>query len=613
MFENISGGELKLLNNRELEALCENIRGRIISSVLENGGHLSSNLGVVELTVALHYVFDFPKDKIIFDVGHQCYAHKMLSGRMDKFSTLRKKGGLAGFPKRSESEYDSYNTGHAGTSISAALGMAKARDLAGADYNVIAVIGDGSFNNGLVYEAFNSLKQLGARILIILNDNGMSISPTVGSMHEYLEVLKNDVEERYHKNRRAGIFERFGLEYDGVYDGNDVVAMIAELKRVKEKLKSGSVIMHVMTKKGKGFGPGEDDPEATHGISDSGSANEVVEYSQVLGKKLAGLAKKDARVVAVTAAMTGSLGLSDFFREFPARSVDVGICEEHAAVFCAAMAAQGFKPYYAVYSTFLQRSFDEIILDICSQNLPVTLCIDRAGISGADGETHQGVFDLSYLSLIPNMAIAVPKDTNELEAMLDFSLGYNGPLAIRYPRACSHNFGGGGKIELGKWEIMRRGDGKIAMLACGERAIARAIAAADDAERKCGVCPAVINARFVKPLDSAVLNSLSEESIITIEDNALIGGFGSLIAEYYSESKKQIKVFAYRDKFIEHGGVNELMDENGMNVADILSYIENRNETRQASCRKIWFTQQGGRRDRKGYSKGERNDPPGLL
>lgn len=575
MFENISGGELKLLNNRELEALCENIRGRIISSVLENGGHLSSNLGVVELTVALHYVFDFPKDKIIFDVGHQCYAHKMLSGRMDKFSTLRKKGGLAGFPKRSESEYDSYNTGHAGTSISAALGMAKARDLAGADYNVIAVIGDGSFNNGLVYEAFNSLKQLGARILIILNDNGMSISPTVGSMHEYLEVLKNDVEERYHKNRRAGIFERFGLEYDGVYDGNDVVAMIAELKRVKEKLKSGSVIMHVMTKKGKGFGPGEDDPEATHGISDSGSANEVVEYSQVLGKKLAGLAKKDARVVAVTAAMTGSLGLSDFFREFPARSVDVGICEEHAAVFCAAMAAQGFKPYYVVYSTFLQRSFDEIILDICSQNLPVTLCIDRAGISGADGETHQGVFDLSYLSLIPNMAIAVPKDTNELEAMLDFSLGYNGPLAIRYPRACSHNFGGGGKIELGKWEIMRRGDGKIAMLACGERAIARAIAAADDAERKCGVRPAVINARFVKPLDSTVLNSLSEESIITIEDNALIGGFGSLIAEYYSESKKRIKAFAYRDKFIEHGGVNELMDENGMNVADILSYIEN--------------------------------------
>ena len=575
MFENISGGELKQLNNRELEALCENIRGRIISSVLENGGHLSSNLGVVELTVALHYVFDFPKDKIIFDVGHQCYAHKMLSGRMDKFSTLRKKGGLAGFPKRSESEYDSYNTGHAGTSISAALGMAKARDLAGDDYNVIAVIGDGSFNNGLVYEAFNSLKQLGARILIILNDNGMSISPTVGSMHEYLEVLKNDVEERYHKNRRAGIFERFGLEYDGVYDGNDVVAMIAELKRVKEKLKSGSVIMHVMTKKGKGFGPGEDDPEATHGISDSGSVNEVVEYSQGLGKKLAGLAKKDARVVAVTAAMTGSLGLSDFFREFPARSVDVGICEEHAAVFCAAMAAQGFKPYYVVYSTFLQRSFDEIILDICSQNLPVTLCIDRAGISGADGETHQGVFDLSYLSLIPNMAIAVPKDTNELEAMLDFSLGYNGPLAIRYPRACSHNFGGGGKIELGKWEIMRRGDGKIAMLACGERAIARAIAAADDAERKCGVCPAVINARFVKPLDSAVLNSLSEESIITIEDNALIGGFGSLIAEYYSESKKQIKVFAYRDKFIEHGGVNELMDENGMNVADILSYIEN--------------------------------------
>ena len=573
MFEDITGSKLKSLDMNGLEALCEDIRGKIISSVMQNGGHLSSNLGVVELTVALHYVFDFPEDKIIFDVGHQCYAHKMLSGRAEQFSSLRKKGGLSGFPKRSESVYDSYNTGHAGTSISAALGMAKARDLAGDDYNIIAVIGDGSFNNGLVYEAFNNLKQLGARILIIINDNGMSISPTVGSMHEYLEALKNDVEERYHKNRRAGIFERFGLEYDGVYDGNDVAEMVAELTKVKQKLKSGSVIMHVMTKKGKGYSLCEDDPEATHGISEGGEA-EITEYSKVLGRELCSLAADNDKIVAVTAAMTGSVGLSDFFAKFPQRAVDVGICEEHAAVFCAAMAAQGFKPYFAVYSTFLQRSFDEVVLDICSQNLPVTLCIDRAGISGADGETHQGVFDLSYLSLMPNMAIAVPKDAEEFAEMLKFSAGYSGPLAIRYPRASYHTFGKCKKIELGKWEKLSDGDGKVAILACGERAIWRAVCAAERVQKECGVRPSVINVRFVKPLDEGMLLELKEKDIITIEDNALIGGFGSLVAARYSGSGKRVKIFAYGDKFIEHGGVEELMDDCGLAVEDIVRYIK---------------------------------------
>lgn len=571
--DNISGKELKAMSMEELENLCGRLRTQIIGSVMENGGHLSSNLGVVELTVALHYVFDFPNDKIIFDVGHQCYAHKILSGRADKFSSLRRRGGLSGFPKRSESEFDCYNTGHAGTSISAALGIAKARDLSGENFNVIALIGDGSFNNGLVYEAFNSLKQLKTNILIILNDNGMSISPTVGSMHEYLEALKNDVEERYHKNRRAGIFERFGLEYDGVYNGNDVAAMISELKKVKEKLKEGSVILHVMTKKGKGYPLCEDDPEATHGIADSCSIG-TTEYSEVLGEKLTELAESNDKIVAVTAAMTGSLGLSQFFEKYPDRSIDVGICEEHAAVLCAAMATQGYKPYYAVYSTFLQRSFDGIVLDICSQNLPVTICIDRAGVSGADGETHQGVFDLSFLTFIPNLTIAVPKDISEFAAMLEFSATYQGPLAIRYPRACSHEFGGNNDIEIGKWEISQKGDCSVAILACGERALTRALKSSGCIQESCGKAPAVINARFVKPLDYRMLEGLKESNIVTIEDNMLIGGFGSMIASYYSDSKRTVKIFAYKDKFIEHGNVEELMDSYGLDVNEIVAYIK---------------------------------------
>ena len=573
MLNNLTGG-LKSLKVSELADVCDGIRETIISSVMENGGHLSSNLGVVELTVALHYVFDFPADKVIFDVGHQCYAHKILSGRAEKFSALRKRGGLSGFPKRSESVYDCYDTGHAGTSVSAALGIAKARDLAGDDYNVIAVIGDGSFNNGLVYEAFNSLKQLNTNILIILNDNGMSISPTVGSMHEYLEALKNDVEERYHKNRRAGIFERFGLEYDGVYDGNDAGAMVSVLRKAKDKLKHGSVILHVMTKKGKGSSFCEDDPEATHGIAEQCNAAGCIEYGEVLGKKLAELAVADEKIVAVTAAMTGNLGLSGFFDKFPERSFDVGICEEHAAVLCAAMATRGFKPYYAVYSTFLQRAFDEVVLDICSQGLPVTLCIDRAGISGPDGETHQGIYDLSYLTPVPGLVIAAPKDVVEFAAMLDFSVNYGAPLAIRYPRSCRRIFSReAGGIELGKWELFSEGDGCAVVLACGGRALERAERAAETVLSVCGKRPSIVNARFIKPLDCAMLSAIAERDIITVEDNARIGGFGSLVAEYFSGSDKRIKIFAYGDRFVEHGGADELMDEYGLSVADIADYI----------------------------------------
>ena len=569
------GKEIKNLSPSQLNSLCEDLRQKILSTVLKNGGHLSSNLGAVELTVALHYVFDFPEDKVIFDVGHQCYAHKLLSGRAEQFDTLRKKGGLSGFPKREESEYDCYNTGHAGTSVSAALGIAKARDIEGKKFNVISVIGDGSFNNGLIYEAFNSLRLLNTNILVILNDNGMSISPTVGSMHEYLEFLSENDEHIAKRNKHANIFDRFGFKYDGVYDGNNLEMLIEKLTEIKERLKHESVILHILTKKGKGYEFCEENPEATHGISVSSSDAVSTEYSKVFGETLCDLAGRNDKIVAVTAAMTSSLGLGEFFERYPQRSVDVGICEEHATILCAAMATEGLKPYYAVYSTFLQRSFDEILIDICSQNLPVTLCIDRAGISGTDGETHQGVFDLSFLSMIPNLTIAVPKDIKEFKAMLEFSADFNYPLAIRYPREGKRVFKVQSEIEPGKWEkLTEEGNANIAIIACGERAVTSALVASQLlADRKISV--EVINARFVKPMDSEMLEGLKQKHIITVEDNMLAGGLGSLINTYYSGRDKKIKNFAYPDEFIVHGSVGELMNDYKISGEHIAEYILN--------------------------------------
>jgi 1-deoxy-D-xylulose-5-phosphate synthase len=529
---------------------------------------------MVELTVALSYVFDFPKDKLIFDVGHQCYGYKLLTGRYDKFDTIRKKDGLSGFPKRQESEYDCYNTGHAGTSISAALGMAKARDIKGEDYDVIAVIGDGSFNNGLVYEAFNSLKPLNTNILLILNDNGMSISPTVGSMHEYLESLSRDSVQIDKKNNHANIFKRFGFAYDGVYDGNNLAVMIDKLQEIKQRLKTQSVILHVLTKKGKGYSFCEENPQDTHGVASAGKKTKCVEYSKVFGDTLSFMAENDNRIVAVTAAMTPGLGLSDYFEKFPDRAIDVGICEEHATVLCAALATQGLKPYYAIYSTFLQRSFDEIIVDICGQNLPVTLCIDRAGISGADGETHQGVFDISFLSMIPNITIVVPKDIEEFKLMLKASSSYDRPLAIRYPREGTNNFAADEHFSLTSWQKLIDENGDFVILAAGERMIERAFKACEELKNR-GIAVSLINARCVKPLDRKMLNTLTQTHIITMEDNILIGGFGSLINDYFSCSKKIVKNFAYDDEFIPHGGVNELIADGGITVEKIVEYIEN--------------------------------------
>lgn len=566
MFE--EAPDLKRLSIQELNELCDKLRNKIIDTVMKNGGHLSSNLGIVELTVALHYVFDFPKDKVIYDVGHQCYTHKLLTGRGEKFDTLRKLGGLSGFPKREESEYDSFNTGHAGTSVSAALGIAKARDIKGDDFNVIAVIGDGSFNNGLVYEAFNSVSEINSKILIIINDNHMSITPTVGSMHEYLEKLSAQKKRLDKKKRHETIFERFGLSYDGVYDGNNLSLMIEKLSEVKQKLATKSIILHVATKKGKGYLYCEENPQETHGISAGNT--KAIEYSSVLGSTLSQLAESDKRIVAVTAAMTPSLGLSDFFEKFPDRSIDVGICESHAAVVCAGLAVEGMKPYYAVYSTFLQRAFDQIVVDICSQNIPVTLCIDRAGISGSDGETHQGDFDLSFLSLIPNLTIAVPKDITEFKQMILASVNFNGPLAIRYPKDGFKNYDGE-QFVFGKWEKLCEGN-DVAILACGERMIDIALSAAQMVEKYAISC-CVINARFVKPLDSTMLDSLDHKLIITIEDNALIGGFGSLIDTYYSNSDKRIKNFAYPDEFIPHGSVSELIAMYGISAQTVSDFI----------------------------------------
>ena len=571
MLKNISE-KIKEYSKEQLNTLCDTLRNTIHDTVMQCGGHLSSNLGAVESIVALFYVFDFPNDKIIFDVGHQCYAYKLLSGRADRFLTLRTEGGISGFPKRTESEYDFYDTGHAGTSVSAALGYAKARDLHGENHFVIAYIGDGSFNNGLIYEALNSLKILNTKVLIILNDNGMSISPTVGGMRDILADLRNQ-----ERSENVRLLESFGLRYMGVYDGNDVEEMVDVLQEVKEKLQYESVLLHISTKKGYGYEFSEEHPTDTHGIAPIGTKKER-EYSDILGETLCEQAKKNADIVVVSAAMKESLGLKEFFEKYPDRAFDVGICEENASVLCASMAAGGLKPYYAIYSTFLQRSFDEIIHDVCAQDLPVTFCIDRAGISGADGETHQGVFDISYLSMIPNLAIASPKDTEEFKELLDFSVVYPHPLAIRYPRSGKLLFSQKTTIQLGKWEYLQKAfadkAAKVTIIATGERCLTIAMQIVCDLQAK-GINIDVVNARFIKPLDEAFLANLTSEHIITIEDNVLIGGFGSMVNTELLKRKNVpiIKNFAYNDAFIPQGRVPDLQKKYGVDTEEIENYI----------------------------------------
>ena len=576
ILEHISPAAVRELNLKQLNVLCEELREVIHDTVMKCGGHLASNLGAVESTVALFSVFNFKKDKIVFDVGHQCYSYKLLSGRFPSFSTLRKENGLSGFPKRTESSYDCYDTGHAGTAISAALGIAKARDLKKEDYTVIAYVGDGSFNNGLVYEALTSLKILNTKILIVLNDNGMSISPTVGGMHEILTSLRNEQDEN---SQGIKLLESFGLTYMGVKDGNNCEEMLNAFKEAKVLLENQSVLLHIHTQKGKGYEFSEDQPTLTHGLS-SLDVKEQKEYSQVLGETLCELAKENENFAVVCAAMLDSLGLSDFFKSYPERAFDVGICEENASVLCASMALTGIKTYYAIYSTFLQRAFDEIIHDVCAQDAPVTFCIDRAGITGPDGETHQGIFDLSYLSLIPNLTIAAPKDGTEFKNFLKFSLNYSHPLAIRYPRSGSADFSkefhSEAQINFGEWECLLKGDSNVAILATGERCVSMAIRLANHF-KTLGKQLKVINARFVKPLDEAILKCLRESHLITLEDNVYLGGFGSMINGFFMQNgiEKHVKNFAYRDVFIPHGSVESLQKRFGVDEEEIKSYILN--------------------------------------
>ncbi len=571
MLNTLQQKTVKDCTKEELNVLCDELRRVIYETVMQCGGHLASNLGAVESTVALFYTFDFPSDKIVFDVGHQCYAYKLLSDRAERFHTLRQAGGISGFPKRAESVYDCYDTGHAGTSISAALGLAKARDLNKQDHFVIAYIGDGSFNNGLVYEALNSMQVLRTKILIILNDNDMSISPTVGGMHEMLTQLKENG-----RSENVRLLESFGLKYLGVKNGNDVDEMVDALQEAKMLLQTDSVLLHIATKKGKGYEFSEEHPTNTHGVPPVGAAKEK-EYSQVLGESLCELAKEKEKITVVSAAMKEALGLSEFFEKYPERAFDVGICEENASVLCASMAAGGLKPYYAIYSTFLQRAFDEIIHDVCAQDMAVTFCIDRAGISGADGETHQGVFDLSYLSLIPNLAIAAPKDTEELKRMLAFSSTYPHPLAIRYPRAGKVVFETANQpIEVGKWEYLYKSDkqSNVTVIASGERCLIVAMKVLKNLEKQ-GKRFDVVNARFIKPLDMAFLKNLQSEHIVTIEDNVFLGGLGAMIDGEIVRLGMAFKVknFAYRDEFIHQGGVAALQSEYGVDCKEIEKYI----------------------------------------
>ncbi len=561
--KNISRGELKNSSLPQLKTLCEELRNTIYETVSVCGGHLSSNLGAVELTVALHRVFDFPEDKIIFDVGHQCYTHKLLSERAEKFSTLRKEGGISGFPKRAESKFDCYDTGHAGTAISAALGIAKARDLKGENFSVIALVGDGSFQNGLIFEALNSLKILKTKILIVLNDNGMSIAPTAGGAHEVLEELKSG------QTDDVALWEHFGLKYVGAVNGNDLAELLPALERAKETLKEQTVLLHVVTKKGQGYPFSENAPMQTHGVGPK-TGNE--EYSAALGEELCALAEKNDKIVAVTAAMTDSLGLRGFFGKFPERSFDVGICEEHASVLCAALATQGMKPYYAIYSTFLQRAFDEIIHDVCGQDLPVTFCIDRAGATGPDGETHQGVFDLSYLSPIPNLTVAIPKNIAEFREMVRCSANYPHPLAIRYPREGTEGRSDG--VEIGKFEVLHSTLSDILILAAGERCIRLAYRLETEVKVRFHIDCGIVNARFLKPLDGEFLSSRPEKVIVTLEDNVLTGGLGEKIASFYRNSGKTVLSFGYEDIFLPHGEVGSLMEKYGLGMEKILKGLQ---------------------------------------
>ena len=592
--------DLKNIKLDDLPALAEEIRELVIDVCSKNGGHLGANLGSVELITALHYVYEAPKDIIIYDVSHQSYPHKILTGRKDRFPTIRTAGGLSGFTSRNESEYDAFGAGHACTALSAALGFATARDIKGEDNKVIGVVGDGSLTGGMAWEGLNQIGASGRNILVILNDNNMSISKNVGAISKYLTDMLAD--EPYNKLkaeiwRVSGllpkherlrkvvakleemvkgamvpgiVFEKFGFRYFGPIDGHDVKSLVKTLKNIKGL--PGPKFLHIITSKGKGYKFAEDDTFRLHGVSKfdkvtgkSLSLSKSLPYTKVFGETVAHLASVDDRVCAITAAMCSGTGLEKFAKEYPQRFFDVGIAEQHGATFAAGLAASGLRPFYAVYSTFLQRGYDQVIHDVALQKLPVVFCLDRAGLVGDDGPTHHGCFDISYLRTIPGMTIIAPKDGCELRDSLKFALDYtSGPVAIRYPRgnvpeeSVEMNFT---PIELGSWQVLREGK-DIAILAVGTM-VYQAFRAADILAKDDISCR-IINARFVKPLDTKILSETfgKFDKVLTVCENALNGGFGDAVLEWVVENNldsKFVKSLGIPDRFIEHGPRESLL------------------------------------------------------
>lgn len=610
-----SPADLKGLSLDELKVLAEEVRQAIISSVSKTGGHLATNLGSVELTLALHYVLNLPHDRLIYDVSNQTYTHKILTGRKDRMDTIRQYQGLAGFSKREESEYDHFGAGHASTSISAALGFAAARDNKGEDRKVVAVIGDGAMTGGMAYEGLNNAGSLRKDILVILNDNTWSISKNVGAMSRYLTSimtdekfnrLRNDIWEltgrfkRRDKIREAisriedsvlglvspgMLFEKLGFRYFGPIDGHDIELLIKRLKDLQNI--HGPLLLHVVTQKGKGFRPAEGDPSKFHGVGKfdkvTGKAapksKGLPSYTQVFGETMVELGSKDKDVIAITAAMCDGTGLDKFSEKYPERFFDVGIAEEHAGTFAAGMAAEGIKPYVVIYSTFLQRTYDQVVHDMALQRLPVVMCLDRGGLVGNDGPTHHGVFDLCYLSSIPHVTVAAPKDGNEMRSMLHYTADnkLSGPVAIRYPRAAvpTEMRSEIDKIEWGTWEYVTPLNDVVVL------AVGTMVAQAQEAVSKLGemadrVC--IVNARFVKPLDEGTLAEIAGQArtIITIEEGQLRGGFGEAVGAYLMQQgfDGQFRAMGIADEFVTQGDRGQLLKDVGLDVETIASVIE---------------------------------------
>lgn len=609
--------DVKALTVRELEQLASELRHFIIDTVSQNGGHLAPNLGTVELTLALYSVFSFPEDKLVWDVGHQAYTHKILTGRRDAFKTLRKKGGITGFPNRSESVYDAFGVGHASTSISAALGMALARDAKGEKNQVIAVIGDGALTGGESFEALNNAGDLGTKLIVILNDNEMSIDANVGAMSEYLSRIR--IAPQYARAKRdmgsllmsiphigdkvyktashlkdgvrsvlvpGSLFEEMGFHYIGPIDGHNIGLLEEVLASAKEM--EGPVLIHIHTVKGKGYKPAEQAPEKFHGVgcfdpSTGKSAKKAgcaPSYTSVFSKALIDLAKDRPDILAITAAMPSGTGLKAFGQAYPKRFFDVGIAEEHAMTLAAGMAAAGMHPVIALYSTFAQRAYDQLIHDVCLQNLPVTLCLDRAGLVGEDGPTHHGVFDLSYLRQMPNMCVMAPKDEEELRHMLATAIAIEGPAAVRYPRGAGLGVPLTDSLEtlpVGKAEVLQE-EGDIAFLAVGTMVEKAKEAAAILKEE--GIEAAVVNMRFIKPLDTELLGEMArtKKLLITAEENVLAGGFGSAVAEYLADHGIEVPLlrFGIPDRFIEQGTRRELLSLCGLQPDEMAERIRER-------------------------------------